>query len=115
MTNLTAAKPYVKPLLVLHWDYPILQIQTAGHIDTFDVAEFDARDGRGFHLSNPNDPDQFVDTFIHEKNSRENFCTCIESLAGKCSHMAAIGHLVEAGLIESPYEVMPSMLGEAPF
>lgn len=115
MSNLTATRPYVKPLLLLHWDHPILRIETNGHEESYDVAEMDARDGRAFHLSSPLDPEQYVDTFIHETNRGEDFCTCLESLAGRCSHLAAIGHLVSEGLIESPYEAMPSAQGEAPF
>jgi hypothetical protein len=113
MNSLTATQPYVKPLLVLHWDYPILQIETSGHAERFDVAEMDARDGRAFHLQSPQDAEHYVDVFIHEANEREDFCTCLESLAGRCCHMSAVGHLVREGLIESPYAAMP--VGEAPF
>jgi hypothetical protein len=115
MNSLTQTRPYVKPLLTLHWHYPLLRIDANGHQDIYDVAEMDARDGRAFHLASPVDPEQFVDVFIHESNEREDFCTCLESLAGRCSHLSAVGHLVSEGLIESPYAAMPSAQGEAPF
>jgi hypothetical protein len=116
MTNLTATRPYVKPLLTLHWQYPILRIDANGHQDVFDVAEADARHGRAFQLASPHNPEDYILTFISDYGQNEDRCTCLESLAGRCCHMSAVGHLVREGLIESPYVAMPSAAqGDAPF